>query len=85
MSGLAGNLRNGNVTRLYKALLERSKDLKYTDKEFFVRMVKSEFRKYQHESNPMQCEYQIKVSAFLKTVFFFFNVFSGITNSFILS
>jgi hypothetical protein len=55
------------VLKLYRAILRHSKNLKYTDKQFYIREVKQEFKKGVKSRNT---EYQIKkLNAFIDTNF----------------
>ena len=48
--------------RLYRAILRRGNSLTYTDRDFFRRMVKSEFRRWSRESNPEEINQQLEVT-----------------------
>ena len=48
--------------RLYRAILRRGNSLTYTDKDFFKRTVRKEFRRWSREKNPEEIKQQLKVS-----------------------
>lgn len=51
------------VLRLYRAILRRGDSLLYTDKEFFIRTVRHEFKKYSLESRKDEVSRHIEVTA----------------------
>ncbi|XP_019645813.1 PREDICTED: uncharacterized protein LOC109486420 [Branchiostoma belcheri] len=48
------------VLSLYKKLLREGRSLRYTDQDFYRARIQHEFRKYQHEDDPEQREFQLK-------------------------
>lgn len=62
MSTAARTFNEANVIRLYRVLLKKSSNLKYTNKDFYTREVKKEFRKCQHEADIVKCQKQYDVS-----------------------
>ena len=63
MSTAARTFTQANVIRLYRVLLKKSLNLRYTNKEFYTREVKKEFRKYQNEADIAKCQKQYDVSS----------------------
>jgi len=61
-------LTRANAVRLYRELLQKSRGLNYTSKDFYIRQIQAEFRKYQHEEDMEICRRQYdKGVHFLKT------------------
>lgn len=56
------------VKTLYKTLLNHGyKNLKYTDKDFYQRLIKEEFTKYKHVTDQAEKQFHLdKGHAFLK-------------------
>lgn len=50
-----------SVIRLYKDLLRYTKQIQYSDKEYYINRVKSEFRSRKNLSEPKDIEYYYMV------------------------
>lgn len=50
-----------SVIRLYKDLLRYTKQIQYSDKDYYINRVKSEFRSRKNLSEPNDIEYYYKV------------------------
>lgn len=50
------------VVRLYRAILRRAESLQYTDREFFKRLIKQEFRRKSLETKPEEISRHLEVS-----------------------
>ena len=51
------------VLSLYRAILRQGRrQIKFTDLSYFRRLVRGEFEKNRHETNPVEVNFQIKVN-----------------------
>jgi hypothetical protein len=52
--------RQLQVLNLYRSLLRAKKSLKYTNKDFYIYLLKKEFRNYQSLTDEAQIQFQIQ-------------------------
>lgn len=61
-SKISLSLSQTNAVSLYRQLLKYSRELKYTNKDFYIRQIQAEFRKHQFETDQKICKQQYNVS-----------------------
>eukprot|EP00122_Pirum_gemmata_P010846 Pgem_evm1s10039 len=66
-------VRRTDILRLYRMLLKAGSQLKYTNKDFYIFMVKKEFREQQHLKSPSAIQFQ-----FNKGIYFLNNDIGGL-------
>ena len=49
------------VLQLYRAILRRGRELRYTDRDYFRREVRQEFRRWRGTNDPGEIRFQIAV------------------------
>ena len=54
---------NQQALSLYRLLLRKGKQLRFTDKEFYFKRIRAEFEKNKHVTDKSEIEHNIKVNA----------------------